>query len=79
MLALAEVEERREQSLFKRNASTLEDVQRKQALRQKDAAQVEADKASLDQAKADFDTNIVAAQADVAGGEGRGSPTPRST
>jgi RND family efflux transporter MFP subunit len=66
MLALSQVEERREQTLYKRNASTVEDVQRKQALRQKDEAQVEAEKASLDQAKADFDTAIVAAQADIA-------------
>ena len=66
-LELAEVEERRELALFKRNASTVEDVQRKQALRKRDAAQVEADKASLEQAKADYDTNILAAQADVEG------------
>jgi RND family efflux transporter MFP subunit len=71
MLALSEIEERREQALLRRNASTVEDVQRKQALRQKDAAQVEADKASLDQAKADFETQIVAAQADVAGAKAK--------
>ena len=78
MLALAEVEERREQLLHKRNASTVEDVQRKQAMRQKDAAQVEAYKASLDQAKADFETGIIAAQAEVAA-QRPASPTPRST
>lgn len=65
LLELAEVEERREQTLYKRNASSLEEVQRKQALRKKDAAQVDADKASLDQATADYDTSIVAAKADV--------------
>jgi RND family efflux transporter MFP subunit len=65
MLALSEVEERREQALLRRNASTVEDVQRKQAIRQKDAAQLEAEKASLEQAKADYETNILAAQADV--------------
>jgi RND family efflux transporter MFP subunit len=70
-LALSEVEERREQALYKRNASSMEDVQRKAALREKDAAQVEAAKASLDQAKADFDTNIVAAQADVDGAKAK--------
>src|SRR4051794_1500716 len=64
-LDLAEAEERREQSLFKRNASTVEDVQRKQALRKKDAAQIEADQASLEQAKADYETNIIAARAEV--------------
>jgi RND family efflux transporter MFP subunit len=67
LLELAEVEERREQSLFKRNASSVEDVQRKQAMRRKDAAQVEADSASLEQAKADYDTFILGAKADVAG------------
>jgi RND family efflux transporter MFP subunit len=71
MLALSEVEERREQLLYKRNASTIEDVQRKQALRQKDVAQVDAAKASLSQARADYDTAIVAAQADVAGAKAR--------
>jgi RND family efflux transporter MFP subunit len=71
MLTLSEVEERREQTLYKRNASTVEDVQRKQALRLKDAAQVESEKASLDQAKADFETQIVAAQADVDGAKAR--------
>src|SRR5436305_13468046 len=71
MLDLSEVEERRERALYKRNASTVEDVQRKQALHQKDAAQLEAEKASLEQAKADFETQIVAAQADVAGAKAR--------
>ena len=40
-------------------------------MRQKDAAQVDAYKASLDQAKADYETNIIAAQADVAGAKAR--------
>jgi RND family efflux transporter MFP subunit len=71
MLDLAEVEERREEALLSRKASTVEDVQRKQALRKKDAAQLEAEKASLIQARADFETNIVAAQADVAGAKAR--------
>lgn len=66
LLTLAEVEERREQSLLKRNASTIEDVQRKQANREKSKAQVEADKASLEQAKADYETYILAAEAEVA-------------
>jgi membrane fusion protein (multidrug efflux system) len=66
-LDLAEVEERREQALLKRGASTIEDVQRKQALRKRDAAQMEADQASLEQSKADFETNILTAQADVEG------------
>jgi RND family efflux transporter MFP subunit len=40
-------------------------------MRQKDAAQVEADKASLDQANADYETAIIAARADVAGAKAR--------
>lgn len=71
LLALSAVEERREQILLKRQASSIEDVQRKQAIHQKDAAQVDADKASLDQTLADFDTNILSAQADVAGAKAR--------
>jgi RND family efflux transporter MFP subunit len=71
MLSLSEVEERREELLYKRNASSIEEVQRKQALHQKDAAQVQAELASLDQAKADFDTNILAATADVAGAKAK--------
>jgi RND family efflux transporter MFP subunit len=71
MLALSQVEERREQTLYKRNASAVEDVQRKQALRQKDEAQVEAEKASLEQSKADFETSIVASQADIAGAKAK--------
>jgi RND family efflux transporter MFP subunit len=70
-LALAEVELQREEALLKRNASTIQDVQRKQAIRKKTSAQVEAEKANLDQAKADYDTAIVAAQANVAGAKAR--------
>jgi RND family efflux transporter MFP subunit len=66
-LELSEVEERREQLLLRKNASSIEDVQRKVALRKKDEAQVEAAKANLEQTKADFDTNILSAQADVEG------------
>ena len=47
MLALSEVEERREQLLQKRNASSIEDVQRKKAIRQKDEAQVVRGRANL--------------------------------
>ena len=72
MLALAEVEERREQSLLqaqRRHASRTSSASR--PIRKKDAAQVEADKASLEQAKADYETNILAAQADVAAAKAR--------
>ena len=66
-LDLSEIEERREQALLKRNAASVEDVQKKTAMRKRSAAQVEADQANLDQTKADYDTNILAAQADVEG------------
>ncbi len=71
ILELSEVEERREQSLFKRNAASLEDVQRSERLRKKDAAQVDADRANLEQAKADHETNILSAQAEVDGAKAR--------
>jgi RND family efflux transporter MFP subunit len=66
-LELSEVEERREQALLKRNASSVEDVQKKIAIRKRNSAQVEADQANIDQTKADYDTNILAAQADIEG------------
>jgi RND family efflux transporter MFP subunit len=66
MLELAVVEERRQQALLTRKASSIDDVQHKQALRKRDAAQVESSLASLDQAKADYETSILAARADVA-------------
>ena len=40
-------------------------------MRKKDAAQVDADKASLEQAKADYETAILAARADVDGAKAR--------
>jgi RND family efflux transporter MFP subunit len=67
LLALSDAEDRREKSLLRRNASSIEDVQRKEAALQKDAAEVESRKASLDQANADYPTNLLAAEADVAG------------
>ena len=56
---------------MKRKATSVEDVQRKQAIRKTDAAQVEADRASLEQAKADYETSILAAQAEVDGAKAR--------
>ena len=72
MLALAEVEERREQILLaaeRRLAARTSSAG--EAVRKKDAAQVDADKASLEQAKADYETNILAAQADVEAAKAR--------
>jgi RND family efflux transporter MFP subunit len=67
MLNLSEVEERRERNLLKRNATSMEDVQRKEAMREKDVAQLDAEKARLEQANADYDTNRLSTQADVNG------------
>ena len=64
-LDFARVDERREQALLKRNASTVEDAERKTTLRKRAEPEVEAAQASLEQAKADYDTNLLAAQAQV--------------
>jgi membrane fusion protein (multidrug efflux system) len=64
-LLLAQVEERRSRALLARNAASRDDVDRADADTKKNAAQVEADKANLEQARADFDTNVLAAQANV--------------
>lgn len=65
-LLLAQVEERRNRSLLARNAGSREDVDKTEAARKRAEAQVESDKASLDQARADFEINIRAAEAGVA-------------
>ena len=64
-LLLAEVEERRNRALLARNAGSREDVDKAEATRKKNQGQVEADMASLEQAKADFETNKLAARASV--------------
>jgi membrane fusion protein, multidrug efflux system len=66
LLALGQVEERRQIALRQRNAASLEDVDRAVALRKKGEAQVDSDKASLEQSRADHESNILAATADVA-------------
>jgi membrane fusion protein (multidrug efflux system) len=64
-LSLAKVQEQRVTNLFARNAAARGDLDQAQADREKWAAQVEADKANLDQSTADYETNIRSAQADV--------------
>ncbi len=64
-LALNQVEERRNRALLARNAASREDIERAEAATKKSVAQVEADKANLAQTKADYDTNILSAQAQV--------------
>ncbi|SIO66836.1 membrane fusion protein, multidrug efflux system [Singulisphaera sp. GP187] len=63
LLMLARVEETRQRNLYTRNAASREDLDRTQAELKKNAAQVEADKAKLDQSRADYDTQILAARA----------------
>jgi membrane fusion protein (multidrug efflux system) len=65
MRALADVEARRERSLFARNATPKEEVDRKDALLKKASAQLDSSKASLEQARVDYDVNIAAAKASV--------------
>ena len=64
-LALTQVEDRRNRTLLARNAASREDIDKSEANTKKAAAQVEADRANLEQSKADFQTNILAAQAQV--------------
>lgn len=66
LLALYQVEARRQSVLIQRNSASQEDVDRAVAMRKKGEAQVDADKASLDQSRADHETTILAATADVA-------------
>jgi membrane fusion protein (multidrug efflux system) len=66
LLLLAQVEETRQRNLFGRNAASREDLDRAQANLKKNAAQVEADRANLEQVKADYDANILTARANVA-------------
>ncbi|WP_152054328.1 efflux RND transporter periplasmic adaptor subunit [Tautonia marina] len=62
-LELARVEERRQQTLISRNVATQQELDEAIARRESYAAQVEADRAQLEQAKADYDVNILAARA----------------
>ncbi len=65
-MMLAKVEEQRTASLFSRNAAAKGDVDSSLANRLKAEAQVDADRASLDQAGADYRTDILSAKATVA-------------
>ena len=64
-LVLARLEERRSKNLVDRNAGTREALDQAEATRRKAEAQVEADQASLEQATADYQTNILSAKANV--------------
>ncbi|WP_020466586.1 efflux RND transporter periplasmic adaptor subunit [Singulisphaera acidiphila] len=64
-LALSTIEERRARALHSRSAGSAEDVDKAQADRKKFDAQVEADRAHLEQARADYEVGILAAKAQV--------------
>jgi membrane fusion protein, multidrug efflux system len=62
-LNLGVIEERRSRNLLSRNAGSREDVDKAEANRKKLEAQVEADRANLEQVKADYEVSILSAQA----------------
>ena len=64
-LVLAQVQERRSRVLLHRNAGSAEDLDKAESDRKKWEAQVEADRANLQQAKADYEVGIAAARAQV--------------
>ncbi|WP_406694188.1 efflux RND transporter periplasmic adaptor subunit [Singulisphaera sp. Ch08] len=64
-LTLSMIEERRARALHTRSAGSAEDVDKAQADRKKFDAQVEADRANLEQARADYEVGILAAKAQV--------------
>ena len=63
--SLAQIQERRNRALVARNAGSAEDLDKTEADRKRWESQVEADRASLAQAKADYDVGIASAQAQV--------------
>ena len=64
-LLLAQIQERRNRTLVSRNAGSAEDLDKAEADRKRWESQVEADRANLEQAKADYAVGIAAAQAQV--------------
>ena len=66
-LTLSKIEEQRARNLLSKNAGSREDMDRSEANRKKAEAQVESDRANLEQAKADYEVNILSARAKLAG------------
>ncbi len=64
-LLLSQLEERRSRALLARNAASREDEDRAEANLKKAAAQVEADRASYDRSKSDYEVNILSARAQL--------------
>jgi len=64
-LRLAKIEAERDRKLLSRNAGTREDVDRAEANESRGEAQVASDRASLEQAQADFELNIQSARSSL--------------
>ncbi|MDR3638141.1 MAG: efflux RND transporter periplasmic adaptor subunit [Isosphaeraceae bacterium] len=64
-LVLAQIQEKRNRALVSRNAGSAEDVDKTESDRKRWEAQVEADRAHLAQAKADYSVGIATAHAQV--------------
>ena len=64
-LVLSRIDEMRSQNLFSRKAASREDLEKAEATRKKNAAQVEADLANLKQLEADYEINILSARAGI--------------
>lgn len=64
-LALAKLDESRNRALLGRNAGSREEFDKAEANRKKFEAQVEADAASLEQSKADYEINILSAKSSL--------------
>jgi membrane fusion protein (multidrug efflux system) len=62
-LLLAQIQERRNRNLVNRNAGSAEDLDKTEADRRRWDSQVEADRAQLEQARADYAVGIASAQA----------------
>ena len=78
-LQLDRVEERRERNLLARKAASQEDYDQAKAKAEKSAAQVEAAKASLEQALADYDDQHPVCPGQDRQGQGRSRSRPRSS
>ena len=66
-LALSRIEADRAHKLLARNAGSREDVDRAEATQKKNEAQIESDRATLEQAKADYEINILGAKSSLEG------------
>ena len=70
-LLLAQIQERRNRTLVSRNAGSAEDLDKTEADRRRWESQVEADRANLAQAKADYDVGIAVGPGPGLGRQGR--------